>query len=107
VEPLAILEILDRVPEDEIFEAFTDWVLELSLGRAEYQEDGEELVHEAAARYPTKPIRHIVSLALAAAEMRMDMAMSESYAEPASDVTSHKRKVELIDSLVVRELELL
>lgn len=107
MEPLAILDILDRVPEDEIFEAFSDWVLELSLGRAEYQEDGEELVYEVAARYPTKPIRHVVSLALAAAEMRMDMAMSENYAEPASDVTSHKRKVELIDNLVVRELELL
>lgn len=105
MEPLAILEIFDRAPEDEAFEAFSDWVLELSLGRAEYQEDGEELVHEASARYPNKPIRHVVALALAAADMRMDMAMSESYGEPAADVTTHKRKVELIDSLVVRELE--
>jgi len=105
VGPLAILEAFDRVPEDEVLEAFTDWVLELSLGRAEYEEDGEHLVEEASARWPAKPIRHAVALALAAADMRMDMAMSESYGEPAADVTAHKRKVELIDSLVVRELE--
>jgi hypothetical protein len=105
VEPLAILGTFDRVPEDEIVEAFADWILELSLGRAEYQEDGEHLVEEAAARYPTKPIRHVVSLALAAAEMRMDMAMSENYGEPAADLTTHKRKVELIDSLVVHALD--
>ena len=103
--PLAILEAFDRAPEDEILETIADWILELSLGRAEYEEDGEHLVEEASARWSAKPIRHAVALALAAAEMRMDMAMSESYGEPAADITSHKRKVELIDSLVVRELE--
>lgn len=107
MSPLTILDAFDRVPEDEVLEAFTDWILELSLGRAQYEEDGEHLVQEAAARWPVRPIRHVVALALAAADMRMDMAMSESYGEPAADATTHKRKVELIDSLVVRELELI
>lgn len=105
MDPLTILNAFDRAPEDEVLEAFTDWILELSLGRAQYEDDGEHLVEEASTRWSTKPVRHVVALALAAADMRMDMAMSESYGEPAADATTHKRKVELIDSLVVRELE--
>lgn len=107
MDPLAIFETFDRIPENEILEHFANWILELSLGKEEYQEDGEYLVNEASSRYPNKPIRNAVSLALAAAEMRMDMAMSENYEEPSFEKTSHKRKIELIDNLVVRELELL
>jgi hypothetical protein len=107
MDPLAIFETFDRIPDNEILEHFANWILELSLGKKEYQEDGEHLVNEASSRYPNKSIRNAVSLALAAAEMRMDMAMSENYQEPSFEKTSHKRKIELIDNLVVRELELL
>lgn len=105
MEPLTIIDLLDRAPENEIFEAITDWILELSLGRVEYEEDGEHLVEEASSRWPAKSIRKTVALALTAAEMRMDMAISQNYKEPISNTTKHRRKIELIDNLVVRELE--
>jgi len=105
VSPLAILATFDRLPQRETVALLREWIRELSSGRAQYEQDGEHLVHEAAARYSTMPIKHVVALALALAEMRMDMALSESYGEPASEMTAHRRKIELLESLLTAELE--
>lgn len=105
--PLSILSILDKTTEKEIWAAFADWILDISLGKNEYEEDSEYLVHELITRYPHKSVKNVVSHALAAAEMRMDMAMSNNFKYSISEYTAYKRKIELIDSLVIRELEFL
>ncbi len=105
MEPLAILETFDRVPEDEAFVELAAWIHEVAAGRAQYEEDGEHLVQETSTRFPTRPVRDAIALALALAEMRMDLALSESYGEASGTITAHKRKIELLELLLSRELE--
>lgn len=105
MEPLAILKAFDKVPERELLESIVNWMLDISLGIIEYKEDGEHLVQESIHRWKTKPIKQAITLALTAADMRMEMALSQNYEDTINTHTAHMRKIEFIDDLVVKQLE--
>lgn len=102
MEALQILESFDRESEREAFASLSSWIREIALGKREYERDGEHVLEVLAIRFPTKPLRSAVSLALVLAEMRVDMALEESEGR---DATSDRRKIELVEQLLAREIE--
>jgi hypothetical protein len=76
---------------------------DVSLGKREYDEAGELLVDTLDDPH----VRYALTLALALAETRIDLAIADSDSHPQREITTHKRKIEMLEQQLEKQLDLL